>query len=248
MAEETTTTETENQVDFSGINYDSVVENCLTPEVKATLPKSWIKFKGKPLDEVFKSHLSAEQELSRRIRIPDENASEVERRKFHTQLGCPESPEGYDFGEIADADPEFVKWAKENFHAEGVSKTKATGIVRRFVEMTSAKVRKQKEVEANALKEAEKDLRSRPGWEGDKYNERLATAQAWYDRLFGKGAAQIFAEKGINTHPMVVANVYALAEQLGEDFFVGGAKGGGKMSGKQLLDQMYPDDKGQPTT
>ena len=244
MPEDATTTETENQVDYSTINYDSVVENCLSDPVKKTLPKSWSKFKGKPMDEVFTAHLNAEQELSRRLRVPDENSSEIERRKFHTQLGCPEAPEGYDFGDISiESDPDFMKWVRESFHAVGMSQAKAKQVVQRFANRLADQQRKNKEADAQALKEAEKDLKSRPGWEGENYDKRLAVAQRWYDRLFGDGAARIFAEKGINTHPMVVANVYALADQLGEDFFAGANRTGPAKSAQKSLEERFPDKR-----
>ena len=155
-----------------------------------------------------------------------------------------------DFGDIAiESDPDFIKWVRENFHAVGISQNKAKQTVQRFANRLAELERKKKDDERIALEKAEKDLRSRPGWEGDGYKERLAVAQRWYDRIFGEGAAKIFAEKGINTHPMVVANVYALAEQLGEDFFVGASRGGGgEKSAKARLDAMYPDKVGQAET
>lgn len=230
------------QTDFSGVNYDSVVENCLSEEVRATIPESWSKFRGKGLDDLFKSHLSAEQEMSRRVRIPDDDTSDEDRRKFHTTLGCPEKPDDYEFDIDGEVDQDFINWAQQTFHTEGVSKGSAAKLVEGFNKYAATRLEdhkvSEKKAEDEGLKNAGKALRKK--WL-DKYDDNLLKSRAFYDKTFAP-IADLLAEKGLNNHPEVIGFMHEMAEAMGEDVFIPGKRGGRQESTEAMLNRMYPDD------
>jgi len=242
--------------DYSGVNYDTVVENCLSDEVKATIPESWgKKFKGKSMDDVFTSHLNAEREFSQRVKIPDEKTSDEDRRKFHTACGCPETPDGYEFELPDDHDKDFVQWARDTFHAAGVSKAKAAALAKGFTEFSGkrleaaavARVEADAKAAAKAKRDKDKKLAVseaalRKEWEGDEYESNLALAKLGYESIFGEKGRKKLADAGLNTDSDVVQAVFAHVSRLGEDAFIKGGSGGKKENTKEMLDRMYPDD------
>lgn len=241
-----------NQTDYSGVNYDSVVENCLSDGVKTTIPESWAKkFKGKSMDDVFKSHLSTEKEISRRVRLPGDETSDEDRRKFHTACGCPETPDGYEF-ELPDGhDENFVKWARDTFHAAGVNQRKASAIVKGFTEFSGKQVEAAEaakaEAEALAKRKNDKKIAAaetalRKEWPGEEYETNLAKAKLGYENIFGDKGRKMLADAGLNTNPEIIRAVFAHVDKLGEDAFVKGGRSGSKETPKQMLNRMYPDD------
>jgi len=242
----------DNQPDYSTINYDSVVENCLSDEVRATIPESWAKkFKGKPMDDVFKSHLSTEQEISRRVRLPDDETSDEDRRKFFTRCGCPETPDGYEFELPDDHDENVVKWARETFHKAGVSQKKAAAILKEFTSY-SADARAQlaldqekaaAEAKDKAFKKADKALRGK--WKGEEYDENLALARKGFEGIFSDKAREKLAKAGLNNDPDLIEAMYEHTSRLEPDHFVKGKSGAGAETTEQMLNRLYPDDAGK---
>lgn len=247
-------TEGDNQ-DYSNVNYDTVVENCLSDDVKATIPESWgKKYKGKDMNLLFANAIADQKEISQRVRIPDDKTSDEDRRKFHTACGCPETPDDYEFELPDDHDKDFVQWARDRFHTHGVSKTNAAGLVKDFIEFSGkrleaaaiAKVEADAKAAAKAKRDKDKKLAVseaalRKEWEGDDYESNLALAKLGYESIFGAKGRQKLADAGLNTDPDVVQAVFAHVSRLGEDAFIKGESGGKKETTPEMLDRMYPD-------
>ena len=244
--------------EFSGdVNYDTVVESCLSDSVRQSIPDSWgKKFAGKSMDDVFTSHLNAEKEFSQRVKIPGDDTSDEDRRKFHTQCGCPETSDGYEFELPDDHDKDFVQWARDTFHKAGVSKRKAASLVKGFNEYSGARQAEMKEAQvAEATKAKEKADKAKAKVLADSettlreeykedYQANIAKARVGYEGIFGEGAREKLAKAGLNHDPDIVKAVVAHVDKLGEDAFVKGGKGKGKgkETTQQMLDRHFPDD------
>lgn len=246
--------EGDNQTDYSGVNYDSVVGNCLSQETRDSIPSSWgEKYKGKDMNLFFSNAIADQKEISQRVRIPNDQTSDEDRRKFHTACGCPETPDGYEFDLPTDHDKEFTDWARGMFHKAGVSKTKAATLVKEFAafsgghatKITEAKATETKRVKDEAFNTADTALRGK--WKGeDVYDNNLIVARAGYEKIFGEAARQKLADAGLNNNPEIIEAVFNHVSTLGEDKLIGGEGSPKAETKEQMLDRMYPDDAKKP--
>ncbi len=244
-----------NQTDYSGVTYDSVVENCLSDDVRSTIPESWKKFSGKSMNDVFQSHVNAEQEMSRRVRIPDDETSDEDRRTFHTACGCPETGDGYEFELPKGHDEDLVKWARETFHKHGISKAKAAKLYTDYMTMSGERVaahtqaqEAKKTLDAAAAKktksEAIKNTRAEltKDWGGaDGYKANLTSARTAFEGIYSDETRKLLKEAGLADHPAIIKDMHAHSVRMGEGAFQKGS-GGKTESSDQMLNRLYPDD------
>jgi len=240
----------DNQADYSTVNYDTVVENCLSDDVRTTIPESWgKKFAGKSMNDVFKSHLSTDKEISRRVRVPDDETSDEDRRKFHTACGCPETADGYEFELPDDHDKEFVQWARDMFHKTGVNKRKAASLVKEFGSYSAtraagaaaAKEAADKKAKTDAVNKAETELRATEGWGGEGYETNVLLGRKAFEGIYSDETRELLAAAGLNDHPSVVRDMHAHAVRMGEGIFRKGDTADTKQTEEQRLKNKYPD-------
>src|SRR5262245_29751450 len=83
-------------------------------------------FKGP--DDIVKHLARLETEAgANRIAVPDDKSSTETRQAFWKAGGWPEKADAYELP-TENVDPNFVKWARETFHSEGVSAAQAKSI------------------------------------------------------------------------------------------------------------------------
>lgn len=242
--------EGDNQTDFSGVNYDSVVANCVSQETRDTIPASWgEKYKGKDMNLFFTNAIADQKEISQRVRIPNDQTSDEDRRKFHTACGCPETADGYEFDLPAEHDKDLVQWAKDLFHKTGVSKTKAASVVKEFASYSSEQVTKRAEAAATEAKRvkdeafSKADTALREKWKGeDVYDNNRIVARAGFHKIFGESTRQKLADAGLNNDPEIIEAVFNHVSKLGEDKTLGGGPGTKNETKEEMLNRMYPDD------
>jgi hypothetical protein len=124
----------------------------------------------------------ANRELSQRVKMPGEDASDEDRAKFNKQMGVPESvddyeivaPEGIDAEVFASEEYQApIKSIVADMHAAGASQGVVNAMLNKYFEMEVAGKAEQARLDTEYMQKTEADLRKE--W-GSSYDENVAFA------------------------------------------------------------------------
>mgnify|MGYP001334537999 CR=1 FL=1 len=124
----------------------------------------------------------ANRELSQRVKMPGDDASDEDRAKFNKQLGVPETLDDYDLSQPEGFDSELydteeyqtpIKAIVADMHAKGASQAVVSAMLAKYLEIEAAGKAEIARRDQDYMNKAEADLRKE--W-GSSYDENVAFA------------------------------------------------------------------------
>lgn len=181
----------------------------------------------------------------RTVLIPKEESDEAAWNAAYDKFGRPVNPEGYGLETPKEGgNPEFTKWAAENFHRLGLNEKQAKGLLDAFHGQAQARAEGSKQALVKATQDAEASLKKEWGaaYEENRTVARQAAKQFGLDLAvldkIESGAGAVGAIKFLNT----------IGKRLGEASFVSGqgasANGNGPLepaAAKAQINQLMQD-------
>lgn len=218
-----------------------------TAEGESASLRDWLKSAGikdiNGLAQVARDNQRALRE-SGRVKVPGEGASEAEIKAWREATGVPETAEGYQIGEITDAngdpvplDGPLLQRLAAKAHEIGVPKAAYEGLVNDFIQA-------QLEAAAGIDAEARAEGAAWAKEQGDKAPAKLSAVNRGAEAL-GLSGEEVLKLRGAMGSRRALEVLSRLGEGVGEDVLMMGG-GGGKflMSGEQAqaeLDAMKKD-------
>jgi hypothetical protein len=226
--------------------------------MRSALPED---LKGNPLLDPFgegdqpsgfeglvREHLSVQHLIGgEKVARPTEKSSPEDWDRFYNQMGRPENPESYDFGDFKP--PENVPWdgelqknLVEDLHRIGLSNSQANELMRAYATRQSESFESALVSSNQAHEKMEDALRGEWGLE---YDANLALTMRAFNTAFGEGAetvAGITLPDGslLGDHPAFIRGFFELAGRMREDSFVEGSPTPNQrgFSPKQALEEL----------
>jgi len=201
----------------------------------------------KTVSDLAKKTMHAERSLGDRIKIPTTDASEDDWNAFHSQLGRPDEPDGYeipakDMPESFKADDARVTGFREIAHKLGLSKRQFAGLLRWDAEIIEAAYQTIREGETEAFKQTEAAVTKVLG---EAHDDRLTEIE---DMLAEYGGEDLIKDlmaampKGDKRSPVlalgnpaVIGVLGKVAKALGEDTIHG-------RSPRRQMGKLTPDE------
>lgn len=195
--------------------------------------------KIKDVDNLALSYINAEKRLGKSVSIPDKEDSEGW-SKIYEKLGRPEKPEEYDLSGIENADKldgsdplisNFKEWA----HGYGLNNRQASGLVDKFLSMSSEMNSKMQEGMASDEKELRKEF-------GNHFDERTALANETLKSLVERGngnwdrVSKALEETGMANQPDLVKALSAMGHMMRQDRLWGSGGEPNTMGGQSLTE------------
>lgn len=171
------------------------------------------------------------------LKLPKSDAEAAEWEPVYNRLGRPATPDAYKLEVPKDGNPEFAKWASEQFHKEGLSEKQGQNIVKKWNEYMANTGRSTKEAYSAKIQGEQVALKKE--W-GAAYDQNIAVAQR-AAREFGvdpKVISSIESSAGFNG---TMKLFQAIGSKLGDANFHGGNggnAGGGALTPAQARDQI----------
>jgi hypothetical protein len=207
----------------------------------------------KDIGSIAKSYLNKDKLLGTAIQPLAENATEEQKAAHRTKVGCPDKVEGYEIvkptpPEGMEYDDELIKNASKFAHDKFVPKDVFEGLVKIVFDRQTETLKQMAELTAKAeaekaaasdkvITDAENALKSE--WGAD-YDKNLELANRFYDLpgddATNKAFTELMAEKGLNSHPVVVKFMREAHKLVKEDEIPGTPGGGGKATVPGQLD------------
>lgn len=138
-------------------------------------------------------------------------------------VGVPESPDGYDLPEGAEA-------FRAKAHEMGLSQDAATTLYSWYAEATS---------EATKARAAEVEKQLRSEW-GAKYDANVASVQRFMQQHADEDFRSYLEETGLGNDPRLVKVVLKMAQGMSTDRLVDGNAKSGARSDAEKLAELYP--------
>jgi hypothetical protein len=204
------------------------------PDWRSVLPEDMRSHpsisKYKTLDAFAASYLEKDKLIGRKhIPVAPEILDEMtpeDWNRVYTQLGRPETPDGYDLSEIEVSEDlklgdEFITSLKAKAHEVGVLPSQLKELYSWFtgnLKVTKEQIDTTKE---QSRADAEKQLQKEWGY---AYKQRLEVAQNALQHFADKEMMQFLEESGFGNNPNVVRFMSRIASEFGEDKFKGSSK------------------------
>ena len=182
-----------------------------------------------------------------------ENATDEQRATYFTQLGRPESPAAYDFGEISwpEGIDDSIKQMttsdlnafRDVFHEIGLTQDQAKRLQAKSHEMTMERLAEVNKAKNDAYEAAVQALKKK--W-GDKYETNLTLANRGFDKAGELAGIKdefigFMIDSGLSNNPLFAQVFHAFGKAIGEDS-IEGALGG---QGNKTTDVVRGED-GRP--
>lgn len=171
------------------------------------------------------------------IRLPKEDDAQGW-ESVHTRLGRPATPDGYKLQATKDpGSPEFVKWASEQFHKNGLSEKQAQSLVEGWNAHTATL--REAQTQAYNQKIAEEQGTLKKEW-GAAYDQNLSIAKR-AAREFGVAPEVIDGIEKSAGFASTMKLFQAIGSKLGDASFVSGGpsvNGNGPLTPVQAQDQI----------
>ena len=186
------------------------------------------------VDKLAKSYVNAVKKIggdpARLVSIPQEGESWD---SFYNQMGRPETPDGYNFGDDPDNELEFYRNAT---HQLGLTQDQAQNMLDLYASVQEEQNQANDQATADFAVNSQIELKRE--WGAD-YDGRLDQAQ----RAFGQFATPAFSElmdsTGLGNHPEVVKAFAKIGAMLGEDkLIVGTGLGQSRVTPHDAKDQI----------
>lgn len=198
--------------------------------------------------QMAKALYEANRELSQRVKIPGEDASDEDRAKFQKQLGVPDNVDGYEIAPPEGMDAETfqsdqyqapLKAIVSDMHAQGASQAVVNAAVSKYFEFEATAKAEQARVDNEAIDKAEADLRKE--W-GSGYDENIAFANDYLTET--PELAQLELRNGslLGSHPAFIRRMAEIGRMSNEGqlkFGVAGSDAGSDLQAQ--YDQISRD-------
>jgi predicted metal-dependent hydrolase len=144
----------------------------------------------------------ANRELSQRVKMPGEDASDEDRAKFAKAMGVPEKAEDYKIiapehvsEEVFESDQYQapIRGILDEMHRAGANQSQIDALLGKYWQMEAMASEEQARIDAEHITEAESDLRRE--W-GSGYEENLAHANQYMEKA-APGLAQLELKNGM---------------------------------------------------
>lgn len=167
--------------------------------------------------DLGRAFLSAQEQLSRAVVMPGDNASETEVKEFRSKLGVPDAPDKYSFSASSD-DAEFDSMFQKLAHTQGLNPQQADAMHKELIEASKAMVSTQQK-QAKEAREAATD-KLRQEW-GSQYQSNDAAARR-FAALAGSDLTDALVQSGLMDDPRVIKGLHRFATMISEDHMVSG--------------------------
>ena len=175
-------------------------------------------------------------------KLPDD-ASDEDRATYYDALGRPTKASEYEFdGEDKNA-PEWTEPWKQDFYEEGLTKTQALNLSKKYNARINKMVDDFKANQANEIKASEQRLRTELG---DKYDTNVELAKRLW-KQHGEGEFdQAFAQETSANRFAVIRMILKFASLTSEDTSPQGghSRGSGELKPEDAWLQMYKNPVG----
>jgi len=187
-----------------------------------------------------------------KITRPNEKFTEKDWDKFYSELGRPETPDGYDLGDFeprpeSNWDPNLQKAMMQRLHSAGLTNAQMNKTMRDFEEVQYENNERARAYVQSMHDAAERSLRE--SW-GAGYDAMVNGGIRAFKEAFGEDAeavSQIVLPDGhtIADHPLFVKAFAELAGKFSEDAFTGARPGSGfawtREQALDIIEQMNND-------
>ena len=169
------------------------------------------------VDKLAKSYVNAVKKIGANpdhmVKIPQEGESWD---TFYNQIGRPEIPENYDFGNDEGALDDFRDFA----HKTGLTQNQANNILELYGDIQERQTEMEKKAREDDKLNAQVDLQKE--W-GKNYTGKIDLAQRAVAQLATPEFTQLLNETGLGNHKEVIRVFAKVGEILGEDSLVVGS-------------------------
>ena len=164
----------------------------------------------------------ANRELSQRVKMPGEDASDEDRAKFNKQMGVPESVDDYEIAAPEGIDAEVfaseeyqapIKSIVADMHAAGASQGVVNAMLNKYFEMEAAGKAEQARLDTEYMQKTEADLRKE--W-GSSYDENVAFANDYLSRSPDLIKLELRDGSLLGSHPAFVRQMAEVGRMANE--------------------------------
>ena len=192
------------------------------------------------VDKLAKSYVNAVKKIggdpANLVSIPQEGESWD---SFYNQLGSPETPEGYDFGDDPDNELEFYRNAT---HQLGLTQEQAQNMLELYASVQEEQNEADNQATADFAVDSQIQLKRE--W-GANYDGRLDQAQRAFNQFATPEFISLMDETGLGNHPELVKAFAKIGATMGEDrLIVGSGLGQSNISphdAKEQIQSLYQD-------
>ena len=192
------------------------------------------------VDKLAKSYVNAVKKIggdpANLVSIPQEGESWD---SFYNQLGRPETPEGYDFGDDPDNELEFYRNAT---HQLGLTQEQAQNMLELYASVQEEQNEADNQATADFAVDSQIQLKRE--W-GANYDGRLDQAQRAFNQFATPEFISLMDETGLGNHPELVKAFAKIGATMGEDrLIVGSGLGQSNISphdAKEQIQSLYQD-------
>ena len=164
----------------------------------------------------------ANRELSQRVKMPGEDASDEDRAKFNKQMGVPETiddyeiapPEGVDAEAFANKEYQApIKSIVADMHAAGASQGVVNAMLSKYFELEMAGAAERNCLDVEHMQKAEADLRKE--W-GASYDENVAFANDYLSKSPDLVKLELRDGSLLGSHPAFVRQMAEVGRMANE--------------------------------
>ena len=186
------------------------------------------------VDKLAKSYVNAVKKIggdpANLVSIPQEGESWD---SFYNQMGRPETPEGYEFGDDPDNELEFYRNAT---HQLGLTQDQAQNMLDLYASVQEEQNEANDKATADFAVNSQIELKRE--WGAD-YDGRLDQAQRAFSQLASPEFSSLMDETGLGNHPELVKAFAKIGAMLGEDrLIVGTGLGQSRVTPHDAKDQI----------
>ncbi len=164
----------------------------------------------------------ANRELSQRVKMPGEDASDEDRAKFNKQMGVPESVDDYEIAAPEGVDAEAfaseeyqapIKSIVADMHAAGASQGVVNAMLSKYFELEMAGAAERNRLDVEHMQKAEADLRKE--W-GASYDENVAFANDYLSKSPDLVKLELRDGSLLGSHPAFVRQMAEVGRMANE--------------------------------
>ena len=186
------------------------------------------------VDKLAKSYVNAVKKIggdpANLVSIPQDGESWD---SFYNQMGRPETPEGYNFGDDPDNELEFYRNAT---HQLGLSQDQAQNMLELYASVQEEQTEADNQATADFAVNSQIELKRE--W-GTNYDGNLDQAQRAFTQFATPEFSALMDETGLGNHPELVKAFAKIGATMGEDrLIVGSGLGQSQISPHDAKDQI----------
>lgn len=208
----------------------------------ASLQGGWKSGKYQDLPSTVKSLLEMEKYQGQSVKLPGENATPEEMRKFFTKMGVPETIEGYEVKapegiELGEREQGLVDRFKQVAFEKGIPPKQFQSMVDSYFQMEAEDMKAWNENNDKAIETCVAELRKEWGPDFEKNTDMMLKAvEAW--NLGG-----VLDAKGLSNSPELSKFFLEIGQAMEEGRLKGGATGYGGDDPEAELDRLLSDEE-----